>query len=819
MTQARSNYGKPLPLSTLAICILSALSQSAIGQNGQQKENDLKIEVIDVTATKKSASYQEVPIALAVMGADKIVEQGIDNLEGVTQFIPNVNISETSGYEALYIRGIGSIGNVGFEQSVGTFVDGVYVGRGRSSRAALMDVKRVEVLKGSQSTLFGKNTIGGALNISTADPTDAFEGSVALTAEPSFGGWGTSVVVSGAITDSLLGRLALKHEETDGYFTNHTLNQDERQEKDTIGRLTLHWYASDTLDFKLKVENGSTDTLGRQNKVGIATPAATQVYRLLGDPNFEDGINFDKYQKGIPGRPEQFDDTEWKNYTLTTNWDLEKVNITSITAYTKTGFDRSLDLDFSPLSLIGEQAAEDHNQFTQEFLLSYELDDDFEFLSGLFYQNENLHSAVNTDVLLSTLLPIFETQLSPDAPELLAVKAGFGDVTAVNRFNQDSETISAFTQMTWHVEDNLRLIVGVRYSNDEKSFNKFGYSTGFNSALDSAWDLPTFSLPNQAVTEVLGLAREHYFDDDGFTLCSSSIVPAPTRSCETIASDNKRRESHWTGDIVLQYDIANDTTTYAKIGNGYKAGGFDAFNRLGIFESEEFEDETVTSYELGLKTALWDGRAHINLALFNNTFEDVQVSVFDGVASFIVDNAAETTTQGVEVDGQVVLSQSLRVSYGLAYLNSEYDEYRGAACTALQAETWTGTGPCLQDLSGEPTMFSPEFSGNIAIDYETEIFNNFDFKASLDLQYMDDYYAVNDNDPITMQNAFTKVNARVALASSDVWSIALLGKNLTDEKIANAPNDIPLGNLGFTGSFFYFLDAPRSYEIQLTYNF
>jgi outer membrane receptor protein involved in Fe transport len=807
-------------LNYITLALLTALSSNAYAEEEKLDNEALEIEKIMVTATKRSSSYQEVPIAIAVMNGDKMQEQGIGSLSEISTFIPNLNITETSGDDGVYIRGIGSIGNAGFEQSVGTFIDGVYVGRGRASRAALMDVKRVEVLKGPQSTLFGKNTIAGALNISTADPTEEFEGYVTLTAEPEFGGWGATAVLSGGLTDNIQARVALKREETDGYMTNHTLNIDERQETDTIGRLTLDWLATDDLSFRLKVESGETKNNGRQNTIGITTTNADFIYQNLGDPNFESGINYDKYARGLPGRPTEFDDADWKVFALTGDWDIGNVNVRSITASTEANFENSLDVDFGPLPLIGRQGAEQHKQFTQEFLVSFDVGDNLEFLSGLFYQDESLHTSETLETMLSTLLPVVSMQLPENHPQLLAFQAGLGDTTSAQEFKQDTKTLSAFTQMTYHITDNLRVITGLRYSNDDKTFEKFVYAGSFSENVFAPYSRPTFSLPHQAFLESSGLSKEHYFGAEGFEVCSNVLTPTPSRTCSLDTNyDNNRSEEHWTGDFIVQYDFSSDTTSYAKVGNGYKAGGFDASNRVGVKSAQEFEDETVTSFELGIKTSLWENRAHLNLALFHNNFKDVQVSVFDGVATFVTDNAAETTTQGIEVDGQVILSKEFRLDYGFAYLDSEYNSYDGAACTAPQSLQWQGEGACRQNLAGQPTMFSPKYSGNLALSYQKEFVGGYDIKATIDLQYMDDYFGVNDNDPANLQSAFTKVNARIALASLDGWSIALLGKNLTDEVISNAPNDIPLGNFGFIGSYYFMLDAPRSFEVQLDYKF
>jgi outer membrane receptor protein involved in Fe transport len=798
---------------------LAALTLSVLSAN--QATAEFALEEVVVTATKRAVGMQDVPIALSVMGAEKIQEQGVGSLEDISAHMPNVSISENSGSDVIFIRGIGSPSNLGFEQSVGTFIDGTYFGRGQASRSAFLDVERVEVLKGPQSTLFGKNTVAGALNITTATPSDEFEASIRATVEPEFDGWGTTIIASGPLSDTVNARVALMKEETDGYFENQVLDQDERQEEDTVGRLTLDWMPTNDLTLRLKIEHGETNTLGRQNTIGITTPTADSIYTMLGDPSFQSGIGYDKYGTGpLPGRPDEYDDSEWEVYSFTADWDIGEFNLKSITSYVDAFSEHSLDLDFGPLKMIGAQRFQEHQQFTQEFILTSPTDSKLEYMAGVFYQNENLSTARDLEVLMSTLAPLMTGN-----PLLPFVNAGLGDATWASRFDQDSETLSAFTQLTWHVTDAFRLIGGVRYSNDEKEFVKSNHTAAFDSSDSYVPYQTSASLLHQAFFERANLNVAYTFDGDGYEVCNTSFTgPASAAvSCATAPGfDNVRNEEHWTGDVIVQYDVGEEAMAYFKVGTGYKAGGFDEANFTGLVDFQEFEDESVVSMELGAKLTLWDGRAKLNIAAFKNEFEDVQVSVFDGVAGFVVRNAAETTTQGIEFDGQVLLTESLSMTYAVSYLDSAYDSYEGASCTAGQdaAHTASGaTGACTQDLSGSSTQFAPEWSGNLALEYQTEITDGLELKAGIDLQYTDDYLPTNDNDPVLQQDSFTKVNARVQIGNMDNWTLALLGKNLTDEKVSNAPDDIPLGNLGFLGSYFHFLDAPRSYEIQASYNF
>ncbi len=286
-------------LSTMALSIMTTVDAAAQG---------LMLEEVIVTATKRAVGMQDVPIALSVMGGEKIAEQGIGSLEDMAIFMPNVHIAEGGAGDQLFIRGVGSGINYGFEQSVGTFIDGVYFGRGQASRSAFLDVARVEILKGPQSTLFGKNTVAGAINITTMRPGDEFEGMVEATYEPEFDGWSTTLVLSGPVTENFGARFVVKQDETDGYMDNTFTGDKERQAKNTVGRIVLGCQPANDLDITLKYETGRSETTGRQDLVSIATDFSVSRHQVA-DPNFKADFGYDKSAKNIGGiRPEyQFD--------------------------------------------------------------------------------------------------------------------------------------------------------------------------------------------------------------------------------------------------------------------------------------------------------------------------------------------------------------------------------------------------------------------------------------------------------------------------------------------------------------------------------
>ncbi len=777
------------------------------------------LEEVIVTATKREEGLQDVPIALAVMDGNKISEQGIRSLTDVAIFMPNVHVAEASAGDQLFIRGVGSGVNYAFEQSVGTFIDGVYFGRGQASRSAFLDLSRVEVLKGSQSTLFGKNTIAGAINITTARPGDERELILDGTYEPEFDGWSGQVTASGPITDTLGGRVVLKVAETDGWMNNTFLNEDEVAREDLIGRATLVWDAADNLEVAFKYEKGDMESTGSNEVIGIATPLAISIYETA-DPNFPSGFQYDKSDATFLERGgETFHDSDWEIATLTAEWDIGEFTLKSITGWVDYSFDNYRDSDYSPLRAIARGRDESHEQFTQEFLLSSPVGETFEYLAGLYYQDEELGHERFTDLSLSALF---------DAGALLPAIAGSGiaDGTGVNTFDQDSETWSGFFQGTFHINDQWRVIAGIRYSEDEKEFSK---------TADVVAPFDNNGEPSELLAAIfdgtLNLATAHNFMNGVAEVCPADTVT--TVACVLSPINTTRSEDHWTGDVTVQWDATDATMVYAKWGNGYKAGGFDEDNGRGNIPAQEYEDETSETIEIGAKMDLLDGRGRLNIAAFSSEYEDVQVSTFDGVAGFVVGNAAESEVEGVELDGMFAVTDELTISYALAYLDAKYKSFPGAGCTAAQTQAFAagpdgvpGTGDdqtpgnCTQDLSGQRLQFAADWSGNLGASYTTYIGDNLELSGTIDMMFSDDYDVAADGDEVLAQDDFYKINARIAIGDADGdWQVALLGKNLTDEETTTWGNDVPLGQFGFYDTYFQIIDAPRSFELQVRYIF
>jgi outer membrane receptor protein involved in Fe transport len=379
----------------------------------------------------------------------------------------------------------------------------------------------------------------------------------------------------------------------------------------------------------------------------------------------------------------------------------------------------------------------------------------------------------------------------------------------MNSFQQDADSWSVFAEGTFHVSDSFRITAGLRYSEDEKEMSKIATSIYLNDWLqangyaDQVTDTPRIPVPalNLVYKNALNLAAAHDY----------------TR---------QREEDHITGHVNFQWDMNNDAMVYLEIGNGYKAGGFDEDNGLGrevetvagiTDDLADFEDESVETVEVGAKIDLADGRGRLNIAAYMSTYEDVQVSTFDGNASFVVGNAAESEVRGIETDVLFRLTEEITLNGAFAYLDATYKSFPGAGCNL--AQTLVAGRGCTQDLSGQPLQFAPEYTANVGINYGTQLSSGILLSASLDYNWSDDVIVGADLDENLIQNSFGKLNARIAIAAGDQWQIAVIGKNLTSEDTFMWGNDIPLGPQGFNGSYFKMIDPPRTVQLTARMNF
>jgi len=786
-------------LSACALAISTASAQT-LPNNEQDNAQQSALEVIQVTAQKRSADAQKTPISINVFGADDLKEKGIEKIDDLQYSVPNLHMTESGISTQIYIRGIGTGNNQGFEQSVGQYIDGIYYGRQQLLRMPFLDLERVEVLKGPQSILFGKNSVAGALNLSSAKPTQDFNAHFDASYQPEFGATEINGMVSGGLTESLSARFAVRDYQEDGYIENTTKQRDETERDEQAYRLSLLWEPTDDLNVLLKVEHDEFNGEGRQIEI------------VQDDPNLETGLRYAQYL-GLFGYPDgvadselnyvrQADDDEFShnevdNFTLTANYMLGDYTLTSITGLVSYEFTEECDCDYVGAPVFNVDINENYDQFSQELRIVSPLSDTFDWIGGFYYQTSETDFDDRIKVPSNSILPLANPALAPIA-----------DTSAGRNYTLDSTMWSAFFQGNYHVNEDLTLTVGARYTDEKK---------------DGHREINIRELAGSTIGggNIVADPMAAILYDVGFAIQNEQSPLSPQGHNLT----NSRDESAFTPLVSVQYKLDEDIMTYVSATTGFKAGGFDA--RANNIDSWEFEEEEATSYEWGIKSALLDNTLEVNLAIYRTEYDNLQISQFDGTLGFNVGNAKETLVQGMEVDGRWLMMDTdagtLTMNYALAYLDHEFKDFKNGNCYNRQ-EPDGDIGPGgvqLCDFTGKSGQYTPKFTGNLGLDYFKSIsFLGFEyFRANLGLYHTSEQNVHPNLDPLYDIDGYTKVDARIALEAEN-WSVALFGKNLTDEKVLTYAGNAPLSGSSFgTNTFYGFVDRPATVGVQFQYDF
>ena len=774
--------------------------------------NAAMLEEIVVTSQQRAESLQDVPVSVAAVTAEKISNAGIVDLQGLSELVPNFTINETALATTVTIRGISSGINPGFEQSVGIYNDGIFYGRDKLARIPMMDMERVEILRGPQSILFGKNSIAGAVSQVSAKPTDEFEGSVTALYEPDHGEQDLRVMLSGPISDSVSGRIAILDRSLDGYVFNTISAQDEQQEEEQVIRASLRWDVSEDVTANLKVSSSAFETIGRKMEVYNSIGAPDHISVLNSIPSaavaspVESGLNFSADNNG------HFSDNEVTDVTLTVDWDMDGFSLTSVTGFVEYEFIENCDCDFTGAAVFDAASQEEYEQFSQEFRFTSDLDGDFDYIGGLFFQSTELvyedQAVLPTPTLISDVLAGI-----PPAAGLVPFAPG----SSTDRsFNQEGDLWAAFAQGTWTLSDELRVTVGGRYTQETKDADRSQLHKA-NAAFGGQYQSPVVDGPVAGAYNALwGIFAIEPYNTIVGELDDSSFTPV----------------------VTVEWDANADTMAYLTWTKGFKSGGFDArsnghpdaavanagnpLSGSPITGTWEFDREEATSIELGSKMTLADGAAELNVALFMTEYSDLQISQFDGTLGFNVTNAGEATVKGLEADGRWAVSENITLTGSAAYLDFNYDKFPNSQCYFGQAsDSADFAGLC--DVSGQRKEYTPELQANVSASWIGDVGEGLVLAASVDLSYMDDYLFAANLDPRAKQDAATQVSARVAIRDSEgAWEVALLGRNLTDEKVINLGGNTPLGGTltgGGGNSYFAFVNRPLNIALQAKYSF
>lgn len=755
---------RPLPL-------FAAIFSVVFGSTFVQAQQERRLEEVVVTAQKRAQSIQDVPVSVSSLSGDMLEEMNMEDMNDLSKMTPNLKITADGIYNTIAIRGLGSGTNNGFEQSVGTFIDDVYFNSTARLLSSMYDIDRIEVLRGPQGTLFGRNTIAGAVAVHTGKVSEEFE----LIADSTMGdlNWNKHTLVANIpLLDGKLGaRIAGQYFKRDGQVYDRMLDIESGQKRSESARVKLRYDIAEDAALTLTYQFLETSLRGQGDQYHHM-PQEWIEFMQDYDPNIEGNLEDREHSTDyMSGGDIDFAD-------LIAHMDFRLWNHNFSAVFADTSADRAggLDADFGPSSaLIGEGGGtSDQTSFEIRMMSD---PGTLEYITGLYYfklDRTDLTDTYVNHVIFAQAVGTGSFVSVPGVGEI-ANAGGLGNSNAKDSdqkrstFRQYGDSYAAYGQLTWNFAERWSLIAGARYSVDYKNLD-------FKNELTppEGGDGPALFWEG-----VAGAEEFHVFPN--------------------------RKDESFTPKVSLIHYLTDDVNVYATYAEGFKAGGYNASAQKN--NDIEFEPENSTTYEIGIKGNYFDGAARLNVAIFHTSFEELQVSTFDGI-DYIVDNAAEAISKGVEVEGMALLPGGFMLTGTYARLDASYDAFpRGPCITPHRSENPQGA-PDFCDLSGATLANSPETQYSIGLNYFNSLGSlPFDLVVGIDYFWQDDVFLQTDLDPEDGQEAYALWNGRVGLRADDEqWSLTVFVKNITDEIVLTSSGDVPV----FSGAHFGSIDTPRT---------
>lgn len=828
-------FRRKLASSCLSLAISALLTANAFAQEQEQPSDTL--EEIIITATKRAQTLQEVPIAVSAYSAELLQNAGVSDLRELTQLSPSLFLSSSASEAAgavARIRGVGTTGdNPGLESSVAVFVDGVYRNRTNVGLTELGELERVEVLRGPQGTLFGRNASAGLISVTTKKPTYEAEG----YGEFSYGNheqFRAAAGLSGALVeDKVAARIDGVFLKRDGFLEDKVIDVDFNDRDRYLIRGQLMFDPTEELNIRLIADYSDRDesccaavTLIRGSTAGFI--------ELLGGELGSGGSDSDpdpysRHSATTPGRGFQQDVEEY-GFSGEVNWQIGEVQLTSITAWRNWENFRSQDIDFSSADILYR----DEDAFRQEFeTLSQELRLNgqagfLDWLVGFYYADEDL--ALDDTILLgddyegyANLLVCAGLGVLPPACPSALTFPGYDAVlssvvgmpvealaagTGVDRdsFRQNSRNFAFFTHNIIELSDQIDLTLGARYTDERKR-------------LDAS-----IATNNTTCSTLVAAAQLGAIPASLLTLpCLPFFNPLVDG-----VYDSVRKEDEFTGTVALNVRWNDDLSTYASFSRGYKAGGFNldrAALTVGAPDADadlQFREETVNSYELGAKFRSPDRTVNINAAAFYSKFDDFQLNTFNGI-SFVVENLPKVESYGFELEGAWQAAENLSFNGGVTYANTQYGNDLGDDPIFQQPDDMTSAGALFQ-LAGQQITNAPKWSIVGSSTYEHPVGDKLKGLLHLNFRYTSKINTGSDLDLEKVQDGVFVMNGRLGLGHiDDNWQIEVWSRNIFDKDYVQIAFDAPLQGSGTarntfvsnTQTFNAFLAEPRTFGVTL----
>ena len=721
------------------------------------------LEEVIVTAQKRAQNLNDVSISVTAATAQDISDMRIETPLDIAKLAPNVDIKSTlAGLNpAITLRGVGlNDFNVNNNPSVGVYVDEVFLTSPAMLSFMMFDVERVEVLKGPQGTLYGRNTNGGAINIVSVKPTRETEGYIRLGAG-NFDSREIEAAIGGSLSDAISGRLSLRLDDRDG---QHSWNQGDH----TFGDVD-----STAIRGQLAYDNGGDFTANLSVSIGdqTGTTIPGTAFGTL-DANFgtctgsqilaQQCTDFDGFKR-TSSDPYAHDtdtatvalsktlDVESSALVLTANWNLGGMALTSITSVSD--LDRvwgEVSVDHTPaITPYGTiEKDEEISQVSQELRLSGG-DDSFSWMLGAFYSNDE----VETD----NYIELTEVSAIND-PDF-----GLGGLDLAWGYLQETESMAVYGNTEFALNDKLTLVAGLRYSDESREFRNAGTFLAFDGEL----------LDADAI----------FFGED----FDGELTPFTSQ-------DDEISEDRFSGKLGLDFRASEGVLIYGSVSTGFKSGGYFGDFTFDSSELAPFGIEEVTAFEAGFKATMADGSLQINGAIFNYDYEGIQTVIATDAGTFPLTNAEEATINGAELDLNWAPSESLDMRLAIGLLDHELEDARLG--------------------SAMPNAADMQATGIVR--YRFMASEKLQVELQTDFKYTDEAFREAYNDPILKTDSYTLWNGRIAVSNpSASWVLSIWCNNLTDEVYYPQGFDLQALN----GTYMKFLGAQRTVGVNLHYSF